>query len=109
MNPIKKYLAAIGSRGGKAGIGKAKARTKAQASSAARARWGLNMVLAGNFRQAEQHARANGWRREDWRYVASVADIQGCDGFKLHRVGTWYDRKDRHEIETAARWREKSK
>lgn len=35
----KKYLASIGSKGGKAGTGKAKARTKAQARAAAQARW----------------------------------------------------------------------
>ena len=35
----KKYLAAIGSKGGKAGTGKSKARTSAQARKAARARW----------------------------------------------------------------------
>jgi hypothetical protein len=40
MNPtIKTYLSAIGQRGGKAGKGKAKARTKDQASKAAMARW----------------------------------------------------------------------
>ena len=33
------YFAAIGRRGGKAGTGKAKARTKAQARKAANARW----------------------------------------------------------------------
>ena len=38
-NPITKYLAAIGSRGGKSGTGKAKARTKAQARAAANVRW----------------------------------------------------------------------
>lgn len=38
-NPIKDYLAAIGRRGGKAGTGKSKARTKAQARKAALARW----------------------------------------------------------------------
>ena len=36
---VKAYLASIGSRGGKAGTGKAKARTKAQARKAALARW----------------------------------------------------------------------
>ena len=36
---ISKYLAAIGRRGGKAGTGKAKARTKAQARKAALTRW----------------------------------------------------------------------
>lgn len=39
MNAVKQYLAAIGARGGKAGTGKAKARTKAQARAAAKARW----------------------------------------------------------------------
>jgi hypothetical protein len=40
MNPtIKTYLSAIGQRGGKAGTGKAKARTKDQARNAALARW----------------------------------------------------------------------
>lgn len=40
MNPeARKYLAAIGRRGGKAGTGKSKARTKAQARAAAQARW----------------------------------------------------------------------
>ena len=36
---ISKYLASIGARGGKAGTGKAKARTKAQARKAALTRW----------------------------------------------------------------------
>jgi hypothetical protein len=35
----RKYLAAIGRQGGKAGTGKAKARTKTQARKAALARW----------------------------------------------------------------------
>ena len=35
----RKYLASIGARGGKAGTGKAKARTKAQARKAALTRW----------------------------------------------------------------------
>lgn len=39
MSEVSKYLAAIGRRGGKAGTGKAKARTKAQARAAAKARW----------------------------------------------------------------------
>jgi len=39
MGNIKQYLASIGARGGKAGIGKVKARTKAQAATAAKARW----------------------------------------------------------------------
>lgn len=40
MNPeARKYLAAIGRRGGKAGTGKSKARTKAQARAAAQDRW----------------------------------------------------------------------
>ena len=40
MNPITAYLAAIGALGGKAGRGKSKARTSAQARKAALARWG---------------------------------------------------------------------
>lgn len=39
MSSISKYLASIGSKGGKAGTGKSKARTKAQARAAAKARW----------------------------------------------------------------------
>jgi len=38
-DPIKAYLAGIGSKGGKAGTGKAKARTRKQAKAAAKARW----------------------------------------------------------------------
>ena len=40
MNTITAYLASIGSLGGKAGRGKSKARTSAQARKAALARWG---------------------------------------------------------------------
>ena len=36
---VKQYLASIGSKGGKAGTGKAKARTRKQAQAAARMRW----------------------------------------------------------------------
>lgn len=40
MNPnIKAYLSSIGSKGGRAGTGKSKARTSAQARKAALARW----------------------------------------------------------------------
>jgi hypothetical protein len=47
-DPITKYLAAIGRRGGKAGTGKAKARTKAQARAAAKARWDKARALRQN-------------------------------------------------------------
>lgn len=47
-DPIKKYLASIGARGGKAGTGKAKARTKAQARAAAKARWDKARALRQN-------------------------------------------------------------
>ncbi len=40
MNAIAKYLATIGAKGGKAGTGAAKRRTKAQARKAANVRWG---------------------------------------------------------------------
>lgn len=36
---IRTYLSAIGTKGGKAGTGKSKARTHSQAKNAARARW----------------------------------------------------------------------
>lgn len=36
---VQKYLASIGSKGGKAGTGKSKARTPEQARKAALARW----------------------------------------------------------------------
>ena len=39
MSAVSKYLASIGSAGGKAGRGKSKARTSAQARKAALARW----------------------------------------------------------------------
>lgn len=39
MNPKNKHAAALGSKGGKAGRGKAKARTSEQARAAAQARW----------------------------------------------------------------------
>ena len=48
MSEISKYLAAIGRRGGKAGTGKAKARTKAQARAAAKARWDKARALRQN-------------------------------------------------------------
>lgn len=38
-NPVSEYLSQIGQKGGKAGTGKAKARTPEQASAAAKARW----------------------------------------------------------------------
>ena len=40
----RKYLAAIGARGGAAGRGKAKARSREQAQKAARARWAKRKV-----------------------------------------------------------------
>jgi len=39
MNAITKYLATIGAKGGAAGTGKSKARTKKQARAAAMKRW----------------------------------------------------------------------
>ena len=37
---VRRYMARIGANGGRAGTGKAKARSSAQARRAARARWG---------------------------------------------------------------------
>ena len=45
---ISKYLASIGARGGKAGTGKSKARTKSQARAAAKARWDKARALRQN-------------------------------------------------------------
>ena len=50
MSEISKYLAAIGRRGGKAGMGKSKARTKAQARAAAKARWDKARALRQNLK-----------------------------------------------------------
>jgi hypothetical protein len=48
MNPAaRKYLAAIGRKGGRAGTGQIKARTKAQARAAARVRWDLVRAAKG--------------------------------------------------------------
>ena len=47
MSVVKKYLAEIGGRGGRAGRGAAKARTSEQARSAAQARWAKKCVLCG--------------------------------------------------------------
>lgn len=44
----KQYLASIGARGGKAGAGKAKARTKEHARAAAKARWDKARALRQN-------------------------------------------------------------
>jgi len=44
---ISKYMAMIGTKGGKAGKGKAKARTRAQAQKASRIRW-------ANFRRLKK-------------------------------------------------------
>ena len=46
MNPITTYLAGIGALGGKAGRGKSKARTSAQARKAALVRWDRARALA---------------------------------------------------------------
>lgn len=45
---VKQYLASIGARGGKAGTGKAKARTKSQARAAAKARWDKARAMRQN-------------------------------------------------------------
>lgn len=54
---ISKYLASIGARGGKAGTGKAKARTKAQARAAAKARWDKARALRQNDRNSATAGR----------------------------------------------------
>ena len=54
-----KYLAEIGRRGGKAGTGKAKARTPEQAQAAARARWDkrADKLVQGVSKAAAEIAR----------------------------------------------------
>lgn len=55
---IRTYLAAIGAKGGRAGIGKSKARTSAQARKAAKERWRKSLrkrkanrkIIANNLR-----------------------------------------------------------
>ena len=51
---VKQYLASIGARGGKAGTGKSKARTKSQARAAAKARWNKARTLREKKQMTEQ-------------------------------------------------------
>lgn len=50
-------------------------------------------IAAGNYGQAEQHAKAEGLAKGDWKYVASIRDIRGERGV-LRVVGTFWNRKD---------------
>lgn len=61
-------------------------------------------IAAGNYGQAEQHARANQLPKEGWCYVGGIRDIRDAKGL-LHTVGTFWNRKDSCSIYAYARAR----
>lgn len=54
----------------------------------------VRLVLAGNHQQAEQYAHKMEWKPTDWIYLSCVEMTFGYRDVELHKVGTWYERKD---------------
>jgi len=53
------------------------------------------LVIAGNYRQAQDYARLRGWESPDWAFVDSPGMLLG-HGRQLFyvKIGDWYDRSD---------------
>lgn len=51
------------------------------------------LILAGNAREANFHARKNGWT--NWEFISSPSNLYGNkDGVRIAKVGTWFYRQD---------------
>lgn len=68
----------------------------------------MNLILAGNHAQAMSYANEMGWKKDQWIYLFSIYDLRGVSG-KLHKVGTFWRRKDYIEIEDYFNAKEASK
>jgi len=61
------------------------------------------LIFAGNYRQAQDHARRSNLRRDAWVYVNDTRTLLGRRGAVVTRVGTWYERPDSIVIERELR------
>ena len=52
------------------------------------------LVMAGNYRQAEDWARARGLQPRDWVYASAEGNLGGLHFSRYAIVGTFYQRKD---------------
>lgn len=60
----------------------------------------MNLVLAGNFREASHYAREKNWGPHEWKPLNSIGAVKGLKvkSIELHKVGGWYTRSDADEI-----------
>ena len=61
----------------------------------------MKYIVAGNFRQAINFAKAQGWGRTKWRYIPSADKTFGLFAPDVWRVGTFTDNRNWAEINAA--------
>lgn len=67
----------------------------------------LELVVAGNYAEAQKFARLKGWASSGWRYVDRPEQLYGCPRWaNLHLVGSWPDKPHHAWLMRIARERE---
>ena len=49
------------------------------------------IIIAGNYAQARDYAREQGWSPQDWHYASRPEQLYGYHGEPYVMVGTWWD------------------
>lgn len=57
------------------------------------------MIIAGNHKQAYEHARINKLKPYDWVLLHKENQLRGLTEVEYIKVGTWWDLKEIREIE----------
>lgn len=57
------------------------------------------LIFAGRFEQARNYARDKNLHPSEWVYLDRIERLRGSRNVKIVTCGTWFDRKDRYEIE----------
>ena len=63
-------------------------------------------IIAGNYNQAKYYARDHGLTPKDWVYADYHWKIRGYKKAEYVLIGTYYERRDLHDILEVMRYQE---
>lgn len=58
-------------------------------------------ILSGNFEEAKLHAKTLRLNRNEWFYISTAERLDGCQEIDVHRVGSYFERRDLQHVEKA--------
>jgi len=59
---------------------------------------GVNVILAGNCKQAENFAREKGWSRKEYVIASHWSKVMGLENFTVWKIGTFSWRDDYRQM-----------